>query len=782
MKPVDGSGGKGLVVGPDAITRGARRARARACIADPRGWIAQPVVQLSTIPTLVDDGMRPRHADLRPFAVNDGNGRLGAARRAHPRRAARGRARRQQLAGRRIEGHLGRRARRRCRPRDHNIQGLVADQAAPTRHASIPIISAASAPAGPQPAGRPAPRPAGAAAAGRSSSTPRRRGSSIDRQVTPMLSRIAESLFWIGRYIERSDGTARILDVHLQLLLEDPWIEEDLACRSLLSVMGTEVADDAERHPRRRARASSPSTATSRHPSPTRSAPPARTPAAPARSSRTELWEVLNTTRARMPRKVSSDKVHEFFGWVRERSALAVGIIESATSRDEAWQLLHPRPLDRARRHDRATARDAVAHRGVRPVAGRRSCARCGAYEAYLRTYRGVPSARNAAEFLLLDRLFPRSILFSVTPRRAVHARASSRAPTASASPTRPSGCSARSAASSSTGRSPRSSTTCPATWTTCSSRRAPRPRRSASATSRPTRRRAGWGRTREPPAHPAHDRLPLRRRGHRVVQRGADAAGRAPTASSCSTRTSRSCRSRATTATSTTGAPGSRRSRSSPRTGAVAHRDEPRRGAAARRTPQHRLGWEQLADEIETRHRVRRAARADPRARAPPEERRRARPRRSPTRTTTPCDAALAICTRDRRARSSTCRASTGVHTTAARGVGRSARASARTSRTSRSARCARSASRPATCQRLPAPEAERRDRRDHRRRVARLGRVVLRRVARLRPDQPHRHRRPPRDRRPRPRLQRRRPAARRLRRPVGSKLFVTVEITREA
>jgi uncharacterized alpha-E superfamily protein len=39
-----------------------------------------------------------------------------------------------------------------------------------------------------------------------------------------VLSRIAESLFWIGRYIERSDGTARILDVHLQLLLEDPWI------------------------------------------------------------------------------------------------------------------------------------------------------------------------------------------------------------------------------------------------------------------------------------------------------------------------------------------------------------------------------------------------------------------------------------------------------------------------------------------------------------------------------------------------------------------------------
>jgi len=59
-----------------------------------------------------------------------------------------------------------------------------------------------------------------------------------------MLSRIAESLFWIGRYIERSDGTARILDVHLQLLLEDPWIDEDTACRSLLSVMGSEAASD----------------------------------------------------------------------------------------------------------------------------------------------------------------------------------------------------------------------------------------------------------------------------------------------------------------------------------------------------------------------------------------------------------------------------------------------------------------------------------------------------------------------------------------------------------
>ncbi len=71
VKPVDGSGGKGLVVGPaaDGATLDALRQR---LLADPRGWIAQPVVQLSTVPTLIDGRLAPRHVDLRPFSVNDG--------------------------------------------------------------------------------------------------------------------------------------------------------------------------------------------------------------------------------------------------------------------------------------------------------------------------------------------------------------------------------------------------------------------------------------------------------------------------------------------------------------------------------------------------------------------------------------------------------------------------------------------------------------------------------------------------------------------------------------
>jgi len=72
VKPVDGAGGKGLVIGPHASPAELDALRDQL-IADPRGWIAQPVVQLSTVPTLVGADIAPRHVDLRPFAVNDGN-------------------------------------------------------------------------------------------------------------------------------------------------------------------------------------------------------------------------------------------------------------------------------------------------------------------------------------------------------------------------------------------------------------------------------------------------------------------------------------------------------------------------------------------------------------------------------------------------------------------------------------------------------------------------------------------------------------------------------------
>jgi uncharacterized circularly permuted ATP-grasp superfamily protein len=72
LKPVDGSGGKGIVIGPQAEKAEIEELRAKV-IADPRGWIAQEVVNLSTVPTVIGDRIAPRHVDLRPFAINDGD-------------------------------------------------------------------------------------------------------------------------------------------------------------------------------------------------------------------------------------------------------------------------------------------------------------------------------------------------------------------------------------------------------------------------------------------------------------------------------------------------------------------------------------------------------------------------------------------------------------------------------------------------------------------------------------------------------------------------------------
>jgi len=71
LKPVDGSGGKGIVIGP-AASAGELDDVRRQVMLHPRSWIAQPVVQLSTVPTYINGTLAPRHVDLRPFAVNDG--------------------------------------------------------------------------------------------------------------------------------------------------------------------------------------------------------------------------------------------------------------------------------------------------------------------------------------------------------------------------------------------------------------------------------------------------------------------------------------------------------------------------------------------------------------------------------------------------------------------------------------------------------------------------------------------------------------------------------------
>jgi uncharacterized circularly permuted ATP-grasp superfamily protein len=69
VKPVNESGGYGVVVGNAASPAELERCR-ESVLRDPRNFVAQPIVALSTAPTLCSDGVEPRHLDLRPFVLS----------------------------------------------------------------------------------------------------------------------------------------------------------------------------------------------------------------------------------------------------------------------------------------------------------------------------------------------------------------------------------------------------------------------------------------------------------------------------------------------------------------------------------------------------------------------------------------------------------------------------------------------------------------------------------------------------------------------------------------
>jgi uncharacterized alpha-E superfamily protein len=231
-----------------------------------------------------------------------------------------------------------------------------------------------------------------------------------------MLSRLAESLYWIGRYMERAEDTARLLDVHYHLLLEERRADEGSVCRALLDAMG--AAPDAV--------GPEPDAATVTAllaQDLTFSGSIACSIGAAwenARGARevlsSELWETFNTTYREMSARVQrrGPLRHDFFGWIRDRTATYTGLVDSTMSRDDGWRfLLLGRSLERADMTARllsARYGDAFGRTGWTTTL--RSCS---AYEAYLRTYRHSVEASSVVEFLLVDRLFPRSVHHALT-------------------------------------------------------------------------------------------------------------------------------------------------------------------------------------------------------------------------------------------------------------------------------------------------------------------------------------------------------------------------------
>jgi uncharacterized alpha-E superfamily protein len=241
-----------------------------------------------------------------------------------------------------------------------------------------------------------------------------------------VLSRIAESLFWIGRYIERAEDTARILDVHIHHLLEAPVTSEGELCRSLLAIMGVELpATAAAELTARRVTeilafdAENPSSIVA-------SLTAARVNArGVSEAISSEMWEALNATYNGLPGHLELGRrsaPYAFFRFVRERAAIVAGLNDSTMSRDDAWRfLVLGRSLERV---DMLTRLLSSAVTGPSPHMPPESGSQtdwvvllrsCSAHEAFLRTYHREPEPVTAAEFLLLDRLFPRSVFFALS-------------------------------------------------------------------------------------------------------------------------------------------------------------------------------------------------------------------------------------------------------------------------------------------------------------------------------------------------------------------------------
>ncbi len=230
-----------------------------------------------------------------------------------------------------------------------------------------------------------------------------------------MLSRIAESLFWIGRYLERAEDTCRIVEVHLQLLLDDPTVDQDAAAATLLAVMGSD-ADPAAAPDSTEAVLAALCHDLGSHCSIATAIGGAREAARRARETvSTEMWEAINTTwNSVKGGRLQRMRPATAFKLVRERCAVIGGTADQTMSHDEGWLFFSlGRSLERADMTARMISTAAVTA-GVKS-AWHNVLRGCGAHHAFVRTYGGVISDRGAAEFLLLDRLFPRSVVHALT-------------------------------------------------------------------------------------------------------------------------------------------------------------------------------------------------------------------------------------------------------------------------------------------------------------------------------------------------------------------------------
>ncbi|WP_425146992.1 alpha-E domain-containing protein [Deinococcus sp.] len=237
-----------------------------------------------------------------------------------------------------------------------------------------------------------------------------------------MLSRVAESLFWIGRYVERSENTARMLDVNYYATLEAAGrVSEQWG--PLLSITGSE-------HSFREARGrvdgrNVPTWLAFDRVNPGSIASSIAHARENARGLRdripSEMYEALNRAYLSLCSQdegvLERDELHEYCVAAREASHLFFGIAFATLPRDEGWSFLRAgQILERGdntlrllqvRYRQKAGDLPQVAIHNHRWVAVLKSAS---AYEAYQKRRHAGLDPRTIAEFLLLDPTFPRSV------------------------------------------------------------------------------------------------------------------------------------------------------------------------------------------------------------------------------------------------------------------------------------------------------------------------------------------------------------------------------------
>lgn len=239
-----------------------------------------------------------------------------------------------------------------------------------------------------------------------------------------MLSRLAESFYWIGRYVERAEATTRLLAEHHQLLVEDTRVPPDDGCRVLLDALQIEAPGDgalaAQPHGLVRAVLGSPSDPGTV----SGAATAARENARAIRDALSgDVYEALNSVHLRLTAATASDLEPVSPGvllhGVLERLAVVAGVLDWSSPRDEAYLFLR---LGRSLERIDMTARLlAVRHDMLWPESGPATVLRSAdGLHAFLRG-RHPLSGDRARAFLVLDPTFPRSMLgCAITAEQAV--------------------------------------------------------------------------------------------------------------------------------------------------------------------------------------------------------------------------------------------------------------------------------------------------------------------------------------------------------------------------